>query len=67
MATTAEDDCFLKSPQIGFGRWQCVIEQRHFLFEECFGLVAFRRKRVESVGEAVVKDGQLRDALGGNA
>src|SRR5256885_1019279 len=25
MATTAEDDCFLKSPQIGFGRWQCVI------------------------------------------
>jgi len=67
MAPASKDDRFLEGPQIRFGSWQHVLEPCHLLFKKCFGLVPFRRERVESVGESVVESSQTRDALGGNA
>ena len=66
MAAAAADDSLLEILQVRLGLEQHVVESGHFLVEQSLGLVSLRRERVESIGEAVVKTGQLRNALGGN-
>ncbi len=66
VSPTTEDDSFLEAAQIRLGHWQGIVEPGDLLLEEHFGLISLRRERVKGVGEPVVEDGQLGDALGWN-
>jgi len=64
VAPASKDDGLFESAQVWLGRRQVIVEPRDFLLEEHFRLVTLWSKRVKGVGEAVIKDSQLRDAFG---
>jgi hypothetical protein len=67
MPSAAKDHSLLEGVEVGFGRRQVVVETGHFQVEECFRLVASRRKGVERVGKAIVEDRQRLNASGRKA